>query len=109
MNRYLNSTGPDSSVQQAELSISLALMRTLPAVILGERWIQNQLHQRVIDAGCVFYGIETMCSSECFHHCRYRELGKKTAASWIKSESCTKMTATGTGFMCAINSAGCMF
>lgn len=34
MNRYLNSIGPDSSAQQAELSTSLALMRTLPAVIL---------------------------------------------------------------------------
>lgn len=51
------------------LSTSLALMRILPTVILGEKRIQNQMCNTITEASCVFYSMEIVSSFEPFHHC----------------------------------------
>lgn len=87
------------------LSISLPLMSNLPAVILRQKWIKDELHNTITGARCSFYGIETMYLSGGSHHPRQRKLRKKLQHLG-RSLSHTKMTPTCTTSV--INSAGCM-
>lgn len=44
---------------------------------------------QLLKLGVYFMALK-QCVSECFYHYRYRELGEKNIASWIKFESRTK-------------------